>query len=153
MKNESKFITASEIKNHVISAALASSVLFGYGYHPTVNALIVTAVWIFLAFAGAGVIVLTFVTVAIRKNNRNDKELGIFYKALSALHGHPIKRLLDLSLVGYWLYALTIQEWTVTAVIYLIIVVCMQLFIFLTKDIAKNFFVGQLKGKGINEDA
>ena len=123
----------SDIKGHVISAALASSVLFGYGHHPTVDAIIVTAVWIFLAFSILAVGMITFFTIVIRKHkNRNTKELGKFYKSIADMHRHPIKRVFGLIMVGYWLYAFIIQEWTVTAVIYVITVASMQLFIFLT---------------------
>lgn len=153
-KNESPFMTMADFKGHTVSAALASSVLFGYGHHPTVDALIITAVWIFLTIATLGVIAITFTTVAIRRHDKcNDKELGTFYKAISEIHSRPLKRLLGFLFVGYWLYALIIQEWTVTAVLYLIIVCVMQAFIFMTKDIAKDFFVSQLKGEGISEDS
>jgi MFS family permease len=150
MKN--KLMTFSEFKGYVVSSALASAVLFGYGHHPTVDALIVTAVWIFLVFVIVAVATMIIFTIAIRRHEkRNDKELGKFYKGIAELHKHPAKRLFGLLFVGYWLYALIVQEWTVTAVIYLITVAVMQAFIFMTKDIAKDFFVNQLKGEGINE--
>ncbi len=145
-------MTASEIKSHVFSAALASSVLFGYGYHSTIDAIIVTAVWIFISFLVLAVGMITFFTIAIRRHeDRDKKELGAFYKSIADMHKNPLKRVLGFIFVGYWLYAFIIQEWTVTAVIYVIITAYMQLFIFLTKDIAKEFFVNQLKGEGITE--
>jgi hypothetical protein len=147
-----KYMTLSEFKGYVISAALASAVLFGYGYHNTIDALIVTSVWIFLAFSVLAVVMITFFTYAIRKHkDRSSKELAPFYKAISAMHNHGFKRLFSFLFVGYWLYALILQEWTVTAVIYFITVFYMQVFVYLTKDLAKDFFVEQLKGEGVPE--
>lgn len=150
MKN--KFMTLTELRGHIISAGLASAILFGYGYHNTIDALIVTAVWIFLALCVIAVGTMTVFTFAIRKHkDRSSKELAPFYKAIGAMHTHWLKRLFGMLFVGYWLYALIVQEWTVTAVIYFITVAYMQTFIFMTKDIAKDFFVEQLKGEGISE--
>lgn len=145
-----KIMTFGDFKNYIASIALASAILFGYGYHSTVDALIVTAVWIFLSIAIVGVTLLTVITFAIRNHkNRNDQEAGPFYKALSDMHDrHIVKRLIGFVMIGYWLYALIVQEWTVTAVVYLITVTYMEAFIFATKDIAKEFFLSRLKGEG-----
>ena len=146
------FLSAKDIKAYAISASLASAILFGYGYHGTVDAIILTIVWAFLLFSIAAMITLTVVLVAIRKHDkRDDKELGKFYKALSDMHSSIIKRFIGFAFMGYWLYALVVQEWTVTAVFYVILTMYVQLFIFLTKDIAKAYFVGQLKGEGLSE--
>lgn len=143
-------MTLSDVKGYAISAALASSILFGYGYHPTIDAIIVTIIWIWLGFCIIAMAGLSVATVVIRKHdNSNDKDLGAFYKALSAMHTSIVKRLIGLGFVGYWLYALVVQEWTVTAVFYVILTVYVQAFTFLTKDIAKEFFVNQLKGEGL----
>lgn len=152
MKDENKFLSASDIKGYVFSASLASMILFGYGYHSTVDAIIVTVVWMFLLFSAVVIIGLSVATFAIRKHDkRDDKDLGKFYKALSDMHKSNAKRLVGFMFIGYWLYALVVQEWTVTAVLYVILTMYVQVFIFLTKDIAKEFFVNQLKGEGISE--
>ena len=85
-------IKVSDIKAYAISAALASSILFGYGYHGTVDAIIQTVAWAFLIVAMLGMITFTGVLIAIRKHDkRDDKELGMFYKALSDMHSSIIK--------------------------------------------------------------
>jgi hypothetical protein len=151
-KSETKFLSASDIKGYAFSAALASSILFGYGHHGTVDAIIVTVVWMFLLFSAVVMIGLSVATFAIRKHDkRDDKDLGKFYKALSDMHKSNAKRLVGFMFIGYWLYALVVQEWTVTAVFYVILTIYVQVFIFLTKDIAKEFFVSQLKGEGLDE--
>ena len=145
-------MSVTEVKGYVISAALASTILFGYGYHPTVDAIIVTVIWLFLIFTAIVMIGLSVATIAIRRSDEADsKDLSEFYKALSAMHTSIFKRLLGFGFVGYWLYALIVQEWTVTAVLYVIITVYVQFFIFFTKDLAKDYFVNQLKGEGISE--
>lgn len=147
-----KLVSWSELKGYLISVGLASAILFGYGKHPTVDAIIVTAVWIFLVIAALTFIAMTAITIAIRRpDNRYDKDLGKFYKALSSLHKSTLKRLLGFVIVGYWLYALVVQEWTATAVLYVILTIYGQFFIYATKDLAKDFFVNQLKGNGTNE--
>jgi len=152
MKNEKKFLSLSDIKAYATSATLASAILFGYGYHATVDAILLTVIWAFLLFSTMAMITFTVVLVAIRKHDkRDDKELGKFYKALSDMHSGIIKRFIGFVFIGYWLYALVVQEWTVTAVFYVILTMYVQLFIFLTKDIAKAYFVAQLKGEGISE--
>jgi len=152
MKDTDKFLSGTDIKGYAISVAMASSILFGYGYHPTVDAIIVTVIWVFLTFSAFVMIGISVATVAIRKHDkRNDKDLGKFYKSLSDMHKSPVKRLIGFVFIGYWLYALVVQEWTVTAVLYVILTLYVQLFVFLTKDIAKEFFVNQLKGEGVSE--
>lgn len=151
--NKRPFMTLSDLKGHAVSVALASAILFGYGYHNTVDALISTAVWIYLVIIIISVVTVTFFTFAIRNypDKRNDKEMGKFYKSIADMHTSIGRRLFGFLFVGYWLYALIVQEWTITAVVYLVAFVYMQAFIFLTKDIAKDFFVNQLKGEGITE--
>ena len=140
-------LTSSDVKGWIFSIALASAIIFGYGQHPTVDAIILTVVWIFLAISVLGLGFLTSVLVLIRKTDKpNDKDFGKFYKSLSNMHKNILGRIVGFMLIAYWLYALVIQEWTVTAVFYIIVVIYTQFFIFMTKDIAKDFFHNQLKG-------
>ena len=153
MAENNTFITWGDLRGYAISIAMASAILFGYGHHPTIDAIIATFVWVFLIFAAVVMLGLSGSLIAIRRHEkRNDPDLGKFYKALSAMHKKGIiKRLLGFGLIGYWLYALVVQEWTATAVFYVILTMYVQLFIFLTRDIAKDFFVNQLKGEGVAE--
>lgn len=137
------------IKSWLLSVAMASAILFGYGHHPTVDAIIVTLVWVFLIIAGLAVVALSIGTFAIWRNERRfDKDLGSFYKKLSEMHQSWWKRLIGFAIIGYWLYALITQEWTATAVFYVILTIITQFFVFFTKDLAKEFFLAQLKGEG-----
>jgi len=137
------------IKSWLLSAAMASAILFGYGHHPTVDAIIVTVVWMFLIIAGVAVAALAIGTFAIWRNDRRfDRDLGDFYKNLSEMHQSWPKKLVGFVFIGYWLYALVVQEWTVTAVYYVILTIFTQLFVFATRNLAKEFFLAQLKGKG-----
>jgi len=140
-------LTLTDIKSYIVSGALASAVLFGYGQHPTVDAIIVTVVWIFLVAGFLAMVMLTAVLVAIRKSDeRNNKEFGKFYDAISKMHKNVLGRIIGFGMIAYWLYALIAHEWTATAVFYVITVVYIQFFIYATKDVAKTFFVDQLKG-------
>ncbi len=139
-----------DIVSYAISVSLIFAIIFAYGKHSTVDALLVTATWILIGLAGVMVVVFSFITFAIRKHERrNDRDLGNFYKALSEMQSSIPKRIFGLFVTAGWLYAFILHEWTVTAVIYFIIVVWTQIFIFLTKDLAKDFFLAQLKGEGL----
>ena len=147
MTETKRGITFGDIKGYIFSIALASAIVFGYGQHPTVDAIILTVVWIFLTISILGLGFLTSLFILIRKTGKpNDKDFGKFYKSLSDMHKNMLGRIIGFMLIAYWLYALVIQEWTVTAVFYIIIVIYTQFFIYFTKDIAKEFFHNQLKG-------
>ena len=147
MTETKRELTFDDIKGWLFSISMASAIVFGYGQHPTVDAIILTVVWIFLVVAAVGLAMLTGVIIMIRKTGKpNDKDFGKFYKSLSNMHKNILGRIVGFMLIAYWLYALVIQEWTVTAVFYIIIVIYTQVFIHATKDIAKDFFHNQLKG-------
>ena len=143
-------MTWSKIKGYLTSIALASAIAFGYGYHPTVDAIIVTVVWIFLPLTALSMILLTIMVFAVRSDNklRSDPDMGKFYKALRDMHLNVVGQIISYTIVGYWLYALVIQEWTATAVFYVTLTIYSKVFSYMTKDLVKDFFLEQLKGEG-----
>ena len=143
-------MTWSKIRGYLTSIALASAIAFGYGYHPTVDAIIVTVVWIFLPLSALSMILLTIMLVVVRSDNklRSDPDAGKFYKGLRDLHSNVAGQIISYMIVGYWLYALIIQEWTATAVFYVMVIIYTKVFSYMTKDLVKDFFLEQLKGEG-----
>ena len=142
-------MTLKDLYNSLFSAALASAILFGVGYHPTVDAIILTLVWIVIVLAILSVILLSVVTFVVRHNEeiRSAKEMAPFYKAISNMHKEWAARILSYGLTLYWLYALIVQEWTATAVVYTISSISAFTFIQLTRDLEKEYFVERLKGE------
>jgi len=143
-------MTWAKIKGYLNSIALASAIAFGYGYHPTVDAIIVTVAWITLIFSAIAIIALTVIVVVIRgdKDIRSDEAVGPLYKALRDMHSDVVGQIISYAIVGYWLYALVIQEWTATAVFYVTLTIYSKVFSYMTKDLVKDFFLEQLKGEG-----
>lgn len=142
-------MTLKDLTGWAVSAGLASAVLFGYGQHPTVDAIIVTVVWFWFIVAGIVTIALCIVTMAIWRNERRfDEDLGKFYKQISEMSKGFPKNLVGYALIAYWLYALVVQEWTATAVYYVLLVIVTQIYTFATRNLAKEFFLARLKGEG-----
>lgn len=141
--------------SYTFSVSLVSAIVFGYGKHPTVDAILLTVAWVVIIAGLVAIAALSFITVAIRHADdgkmRNDRDMGSFYKALQDMHSNIWHKLISFAIAGYWLYAFILHEWTATAVVYVISVIWTQIYIALTKDLAKDFFLAQLKGEGATE--
>ena len=142
-------MTLKDLRNYAISLALGSAVVFGVGHQSTIDAIIATVVWLLLVFGMLAIIISTIALFVIGRatvDGDTRKAAAPFYKGLSEMHKGPVARVISFLLSAYWMYGFIIHEWTVTAVVYVIQITFTYIFLFLSKDAVKEFFVDSLKG-------
>ena len=134
---------------YFISIAAATGVLFGYGHHPTVDALLVAAVWFCNILIAVSLVILTAMVFLTRKDSDlcYSKEMGSFYESLSSLSVGLWENIISFLVICYWLYVFIIHQWTVTAVAYLFITSYARVFAYATKGMVKDYFLHRLKGE------
>lgn len=143
-------MTLKQLRTNLISLAFGSLIVFGVGYHSTVDAIIATVVWVSLVFSLLGLVLMVialFVIGSTATTGETRKAAAPFYKALSDMNSGVIQRLVSFMLSMYSMYGFIIHEWTGAAVVYVIIIMGTYSFIYLSKDAVKQFFIDSLKGE------
>ena len=106
-----------KILTYTVSLAMAIAVAFGTGYNSTIDALLLTIVWLLIVFGGVIVIAASIGVVMCQYLKDEYIPINIIenWKVLESPNWW-----ISLPLSAIWLSALIYVEWTVTAVAYFI---------------------------------
>lgn len=140
-------ITLKDLGNKLTMIAVGTAVVFGIGYHPTVDAIIATVVWIFLVLMILGMLI-AFVGI-FAMSRADDEDVKKFYSDMAKAHRKStlVSYILGALTSIYWLYGFVLHEWTGAAVVYVIAIMSSYGFLFMSKAMVKRHFIETLKGE------
>lgn len=132
---DNKMKTTSKIISYLISIGIAATIAFGTGYNETVDALLLTVVWILIALGLFSWLVMGAVGIGITfAGAKLDQKDVDKWKAMD-----KPKWYISIPISVIWLTALASANWPVTAVFYLINTIVLWSVVYMMRSAVENY--------------